>query len=383
MLRLLTAVSMAAERGQVRVLFLQFANPAAYPPIEHAATSLRRAGADVRLFGVAYAETARLRLPPELQSRSRLAPAGPTGAVRRLAWAAWCARAAAVALRWRPDWIYASDPLAAPVAGAIRSLARRGVIYHEHDEPAPGGLPNVLLRARQHLVRNADVVVVPNAARLRRVLGAAGVPGRRHAFVVWNAARADECRPTADRAAAPLRLWYHGSINATRLPSVLLDGVRAARGAVTLDVAGYATPDDGWIEREIEASRHPSGASIRRAGVFDQRVDLLDACAQSHFGVCCYASGGADPNQRDMAGASNKVFDYLARGLGLLVSDDPQWRSLLAGRRDVVFFDPADRDSCAQALRAAAAIAPRLAELRSPVTTWERGFAPVLELLCA
>jgi hypothetical protein len=366
----------------MRVLFVQFANPAAYPPVEHAATSLRRAGADVRLLGVAYRETAGLRLPPDLQAHMRLTSAGAAGAARRFAWARCFARAAATALRWRPDWIYASDPLAAPIAVALRGLARCGVVYHEHDEPPEGGLPPAVTRARATLLREAEVVVVPNALRLRRALGAAGVPDRQDAFVVWNAARADEWRPAAARPASPLRLWYHGSINPTRLPPALLHAVREEHGAVLLDIAGYAVPDDGWIEREIEASRSPGGPSIRYAGLFD-RGALLDACAKAHFGVCCYATDGTDPNQRDMAGASNKVFDYLARGLGLLVSDAPQWRSLLSGRADVVFFDPAKPGSCTQALRAASALAPRLDALRSPVPTWEQGFAPVLERLCA
>jgi hypothetical protein len=367
----------------MRVLFVQFANPAAYPPVEHAATSLCRVGADVRLLGVRYPETGHLRLPPDLQARTRLGPGGAAGAGRRLAWARFGARAAREALHWRPDWIYACDPLAAPIATALRGLARRGVLYHEHDEPAGVGLPAMVMRARRRLLRDAELVVAPNEARLRRALAEAGASGRPGAFVVWNAAREDEWRPAAARPAAPLRLWYHGSINPTRLPPALLDAVRAARGAAVLDVAGYATPDDGWIEREVERSRSADGASIRLAGVIDQRADLLDACARAHFGVCCYATEGADPNQRDMAGASNKVFDYLARGLGLLVSDAPQWRALLGHRGDVVFFDPRDAGSCAHALQAAAARAPPRAELRTPAPNWEQGFAPVLERLAA
>ena len=41
-------------------------------------------------------------------------------------------------LIWRPDWIYASDPLICPIALAIKRITGVKMVYHEHD--SPGGM---------------------------------------------------------------------------------------------------------------------------------------------------------------------------------------------------------------------------------------------------
>jgi glycosyltransferase involved in cell wall biosynthesis len=52
-----------------------------------------------------------------------------------------------------------------------------------------------------------------------------------------------------------------------------------------------------------------------------------------------------------MTGASNKVFDYLACGLALLVSDLPDWNELFVTRGFAHSCDPQDPESIAAALR--------------------------------
>jgi glycosyltransferase involved in cell wall biosynthesis len=89
-----------------------------------------------------------------------------------------------------------------------------------------------------------------------------------------------------------------------------------------------------------------------------------------------------------MVGASNKPFDYLARGLALLVSDVPAWRATYVERGLGRCCDPGDPDSVAQAIRW---FAERPAEARAmgergrrqvaDEWNYERQFAPVLEQL--
>ena len=51
-----------------------------------------------------------------------------------------------------------------------------------------------------------------------------------------------------------------------------------------------------------------------------------------------------------MTGASNKPFDYMAAGLALLVSDQPDWRGMFVGPGYARSCDPIDPASIAAAL---------------------------------
>ena len=51
-----------------------------------------------------------------------------------------------------------------------------------------------------------------------------------------------------------------------------------------------------------------------------------------------------------MAGASNKPFDYMAAGLALLVSDQPDWRAMFVEPGYARACDPTDPSSIATSL---------------------------------
>jgi glycosyltransferase involved in cell wall biosynthesis len=52
-----------------------------------------------------------------------------------------------------------------------------------------------------------------------------------------------------------------------------------------------------------------------------------------------------------MTGASNKVFDYLASGMPVMVSDLPDWRAVYVEPGYGLACDPQDPDSIARAVR--------------------------------
>ena len=64
----------------------------------------------------------------------RFEPGGWRQKVHYLRFAAWVT---ASALRWRPTWVYASDPLSCPVARIVTRVTGARLIYHEHDSPGP------------------------------------------------------------------------------------------------------------------------------------------------------------------------------------------------------------------------------------------------------
>jgi glycosyltransferase involved in cell wall biosynthesis len=74
-------------------------------------------------------------------------------------------------------------------------------------------------------------------------------------------------------------------------------------------------------------------------------------CREADVGIACMPIETTDPNFKSMAGASNKVFDYMACGLALLVSDIPEWHEMYVEPGYGRSCDPLDTESIAAALR--------------------------------
>src|SRR5687768_15713902 len=171
----------------MRVLHVQYTNPGIYPPLLRGAALLADAGADVLMLGTRVTGLDALDAPPMEGVDIRLVPAGADGwrlKTHYARYAAWVAREGAA---WRPDWIYASDVLAAPIALMLRAMTGARVVYHEHDAPSPDSASWMMRRclaARRRLAREAEVVVAPNAQRARRLSETVG--GGRSVLTVWN-----------------------------------------------------------------------------------------------------------------------------------------------------------------------------------------------------
>ena len=170
----------------MRVLYVQYTNPGAYPPLVRGARLLAESGADVTMLGTRVLGLDALDAPPVRGVDVRLT-AAPAGGWRLKAhyarYAAWVAREGAAL---KPDWIYASDLLSAPIALAAAALTGARVLYHEHDAPSlahESWMIKRCLEARGRLLRQADIVVTPNAERSAHLSAAAG--GRR-VVTVWN-----------------------------------------------------------------------------------------------------------------------------------------------------------------------------------------------------
>jgi spore maturation protein CgeB len=97
----------------------------------------------------------------------------------------------------------------------------------------------------------------------------------------------------------------------------------------------------------------------------------------------------SDVNMRNMTGASNKPFDYMAAGLALLVSNLPDWREMFMVPGLARACDPADPDSIDTTLRWFLDHPEKrrtMAELgRSKIEAewnYDTAFAPVMAELC-
>src|SRR5262249_48142381 len=259
---------------------------------------------------------------------------------------------ARLAVRLRPDIVYASDLLGAGPGLLAARLAGARLIYHEHDSPQPGMLHPILGRLRAAAIRSARLIVFPNDERARVAQSELRFCDDR-LHIVWNVPRRAELASAAAPAESPLVVYYHGSITPERLPETVAVAVRRMADRVRLRIAGYEPLGVRGYVRHLVGS--DAGAAednpIEYIGMVPSRTDLFTQAARAHVGLALMPRQSNDLNMRHMTGASNKPFDYMAAGLALLVSNMPDWTKMFVQPGFGLACNPADTDSLSAALR--------------------------------
>jgi glycosyltransferase involved in cell wall biosynthesis len=314
------------------VLYVQYTNPAVYPPLLHSIGILADAGCPVRIVGLDTMQRSLAIEYPAGVSVTLLAAEAP-GWRQKMNYAQFARAALREAAEFRPDWIYASDALSTPVARLLQRRTGARVVYHEHDTPFEAWAPESaswfmsrVMKARRVVAERADVCVVPNRVRGEVLRVATG--RRRDITVVWNCPRRHEAAGSFERVPrSGLRVLFYGSIAPGHLPLSAVDALTALPADVELVFAGYeADASHGYIRTVLDHA-HARGLArrVRYAGLLN-RVELLQLSSTCDVGLALFSSVPANPNEEAMVGASNKVFEYLARGLPVLTGDRPDWR---------------------------------------------------------
>jgi glycosyltransferase involved in cell wall biosynthesis len=383
---------MSSTERNKRVVYFQYTNPAAYPPLERSTRLLADAGWDVLVLGLVRPGMEVLTFPQHARITERYTFNATTGWRLRLHYAWFVAWVIGWTLRWRARWVYASDLLSCPVALLLSMLPGIHIVYHEHDEPAvrQGAIARAQRLARRTLARRADMRVLPNAERAQvfeRTLG-----GRKPTFRVWNCPSRTEVAPPRNQRAGSngtLRLVYSGSVTPERLPLTFLEGMARRRTRVRLRVVGYATIGHPRYIEELKAvaARLGIASDVEFPGVLP-RGRLPEVWDAADVGLALNPMRPSSNNSRWMVGASNKPFDYMANGLALIVSDLPDWRTAFVVSGFGIACNPDDPISVANALEW---LADHTAETRAMgergrqqiASQWnyERQFGPVTELL--
>ena len=336
-----------------RVVYIQYTNPAGYPPLQHSSRILADSGWQVLFLGTRAHGTSALRFPPHPNIRVRCLHFCPAGWRQKLHYLYFCLWALASAMAWRPRWIYASDPFACPAALALSLAPWLRVLYHEHDSPdgpPAGGLQRLVIWARKQLARRADCCVLPNEARLERFKTDTGT--RREALCVWNCPAAREVSARRPSANGSFWLLYHGSIGPARLPLSVVNALAHLPDTVKLRVIGYETVGSIGYVAQLRAHARQLGVDDRLEVVNAlPRFELMEWCRRCDAGLSLIPLRQGDVNHNNMTGASNKAFDYLASGLPLVVSDLPDWRAAYVEPGYALACDPDDPQSIARAIR--------------------------------
>ncbi len=315
------------------VLYVQYSQPAAYPPILHSARMLAESGWRVTVLGIGLMGVRDIEFQAHPQIDVHVRPWCAPGWRQKLHYATFLAWVMGYVLIRRPEWVYVSDALAAPVGRLIATLTRVAVLYHEHDAPVAGRnswFARLIDTSRQQLLGAARVVVVPNAERATRLQAIGGSTA--DVRVVWNCPAESEIAPHPRPAVDRQDFWllYHGTIVPARVPLTLVDALAELPSFVKLRVRGYETI--GNVGHGAALLERAASLGIRdRVEIQpfvksrEQLLTLVDDC---DLGLALMPSRSDDENEQHMTGASNKIFDYLSRGMPALVTDLPEWKRI-------------------------------------------------------
>ncbi len=335
------------------ILFVQYTNPAYYPPLERASRILADRGWDVLFLGIGTEGRDTLRMMSYPRIRIRLLREAAPGRAQKLHFFIFCIWVTAAALRRPGAWIYVSDPLSTPAGFVLSAFFGRRTIYHEHDTPVENP-PSVFMRAihacRSRAARRARGCVLPNAERARLFEQSTGA----RTITVWNCPLAEEAAPPkADAGGQELRVLYHGSIGESRLPLTLVEALRLLPAVpAVLSIFGYETIGNTGYAARFMAEARTKGVSDRVHFMGPaQHDEILEWARRSHVGLSFMPMVSGDVNMRHMTGASNKPFDNLACGLPLLVSDLEDWKQFYVEQGFGLACDPENPENIASALR--------------------------------
>lgn len=338
-----------------RILYIQYTNPAGYPPLEHSSRILAKKGWEVLFLGTgAYGAAASLRFPEHPGIRVRQLTFCHGGLLQKFHYAFYCLWVMVWVMIFQPRWIYASDPLICPVVFLVSFIPGLQTIYHEHDSPKEEQVTSwmhFVLWARKKLAKRAKLCILPNEDRARRFRMDTG--RNQGVFCVWNCPSLEEIAPLRSPfQGKELGILYHGSIVPSRIPLTAVRALANLPDSVRLFIVGYETSGEKSYLRQLqdEAIRLGFVHRVEILGVLPARKDLLKRCLSCDIGVALLPRNSPDFNERTMAGASNKPFDYLACGLALLVPDLPDWVETYVKPGYGLACDPNDSKSVARAL---------------------------------
>ncbi|HTE20225.1 MAG TPA: glycosyltransferase, partial [Armatimonadota bacterium] len=282
-------------------------------------------------------------------------------------------------------------------ARLLATRYRRPLVYHCHDftdssRILPWG-SRIVQKFEQRFARTADLVIVPDARRGEVVEKELRL--KRAPLIVANAPLN---RPLKDGNALHEAVGSQGR----EFERIVLRQGRIAEGhaieATLRSIPQWASRNWGFVLLGVQDAAFVEHVRtlVNTLGV-EQQFAMLPAVAYDR--VLDYTPGADvghalyDPvhiNNVHITTASNKIMEYLAAGLPLLVSDTPSQRALVEAHRCGVTADERSPDSIAATVNSLLGQPERSREFGAAarrafeqVFCYERQFAPALEGLRA
>jgi len=187
----------------------------------------------------------------------------------------------------------------------------------------------IVMGARARLARKVELCVLPNEDRAR--VFREQTKSQKPIECVWNMPGLEEVGPRKlkPNLQTPLKLFYGGSLAPARLSPLVLQEIIRLAGQIELEIVGYATyAAQKYIESVVSMNKETGRKTITYHGALSRRSELLAVADSCEAALCLMPMSSQDLNMRTMAGASNKPFDAMARGLAVVVSNILEWKNL-------------------------------------------------------
>jgi len=290
-----------------------------------------------------------------------------------------------VARTLKADVYHLHDPELWFIAGSLRR-AGGAVIFDSHEDlprqvMAKTYIPAALRGLASFMVKAAEALAVKN---VDHVVGATpwitakfakhGVPSTciaNYAVIGGDAG--------APLHARPARISYVGAISRRRGIVELVESLALARTGPVLGLAGPI--QEAGLRDELEARAGWPHVDYR--GVLS-RSEVAEELGRSCVGICTI-----HPTPIDLEGMPVKLFEYMAAGLPVIVSDIPHWKAIVDDHDCGLSVNPKDPVAIAEAIDALIADRDRAARMgRNGRVAAEASFswasqAPVLTELYA
>jgi glycosyltransferase involved in cell wall biosynthesis len=367
-----------------------YGNPDRCPPIVNGARLLAQAGFNLDIFSLDTGEAFDVYYPRDVKVHRLRGDA--TNA--KFQYLQFVKRVLKVA-NAKDSVLIAHDMHGLLPARLLATLHRRRLVYQSHElvernRKVPVGM-NFVRAFHQRFARNSDLIIVPDADRgeiMKRELRLKGSP-----LVVANS-------PTTRTSASGERLkrallergysfekivFRQSNIGTSHAIETTIRSLPSWGNAKWGFVVMGPGPDD--YLRSLTKLASELNVSDRFVALPPVAYDeVADFTPGADIGHCLYAS--IDLNNHFSTTASNKLMEYMAAGLPLLVSDRPSLRALVHDNECGLTADERSPDSIASAVnlllgnpekaRGMGAAARKAFEQEF---CYERQFAPVIELL--
>jgi len=379
-----------------RLLITIYANPDYYPPTVYA----------VRILSCYFSIHILCRnmdepiqqWPPEVTIERMGEYASPrekeqTGAgAKFIEYAKFAARTRALIKQMQPAIVYSYDPHAF-VASLFGRMGGRStpLIFHLHELLETEGIPwnslqKWIVKAALTGTKSAEAVVFPEKYRARYWLQAAD--DLRAPMIVPNCpdmiyfAEPADWNATIARRYSAKEVVYLGRVGAPNGHLEALRAIAMSDSGISLRVIGSCRP-------EFEASFK---ALVRELGITERvsvdgwiaNDEVTARVSGSSVGLSLYKP--VTKNLEYMGSASNKLFEYAAMGLPVVVPDSASYRDFLGDPEWVTYADVEKPESIARAIRSIFADRERYVAMSRAARhafeeqyNYERAFAPALD----
>jgi glycosyltransferase involved in cell wall biosynthesis len=256
--------------------------------------------------------------------------------------------------RLKPSVVYSYDSPAFVAASLIRRYRDFRLVYHCYDQWEPQRQSRFSLRRQLDLRAfregpRASLVIYPEPARADYYMQRSG--DRRPPTILPNYPKLDLVPPIEDfdalieRRFARRELLYTGSIDSTVALPETVAALAGMRGRLRIFGSAKVEP-----RRQLEELAERLALTDRVSFCnWLPHHEMIAASMDATIGLSLHKP--VSLNLTEMVSASNKLWEYAARGIPAVVPDTPNFRSKLSGEEWVAFADLNDPESIARAVR--------------------------------